>query len=205
MSNIELTHDEQLSIRETETKMYLWTEDKLVAACLNSDEKAWSVLIDKYKNLIYSVPVKYGFSQTDSAEIFQSVCVELFSELPRLREPKALAGWLIKVCSHKCFLWKRQQKRLVHTDDEQPETVSSPDAAVDDLLSQLEREQALRQAMVALPKRCRELIQALFYEDPPRPYLEVARSLGLAIGSIGFIRGRCMVKLRKNLENAGFE
>ena len=32
----------------------------------------------------------------------------------------------------------------------------------------------------------------LFFETPARPYQEVARRLGLAAGSIGFIRGRCL-------------
>ena len=40
----------------------------------------------------------------------------------------------------------------------------------------------------------------LFYEQPARPYADIARSLGLAEGSIGFIRGRCLGKLRKLLE-----
>jgi hypothetical protein len=32
----------------------------------------------------------------------------------------------------------------------------------------------------------------------------VARRLGLATGSIGFIRGRCLKKLERVLGNAGF-
>lgn len=44
----------------------------------------------------------------------------------------------------------------------------------------------------------------LFFDDPPRAYDEVARTLSLAKGSIGFIRGRCMDKLRSALEEAGF-
>jgi|SRR5579872_1390134 len=205
MSDKENTPVDSFPIREAEGEMCLWPDEKLVEACLQSDEKAWSALIDKYKNLIYSVPLKYGLSQTDAAEIFQSVCVELFSELPRLREPKALAGWLIKVCTNKCFHYRKQQKRVVQPEEKENTVAVSPDMTADDLLGQLEKEQALRQAMIMLPERCRVLIQALFYEDPPRPYADVARSLNIAVGSIGFIRGRCLSKLRKGLEAVGFE
>jgi DNA-directed RNA polymerase specialized sigma24 family protein len=45
----------------------------------------------------------------------------------------------------------------------------------------------------------------LFYEDPPLPYAEVATRLGLAEGSIGFVRGRCLKKLREQLERRGFQ
>ena len=43
----------------------------------------------------------------------------------------------------------------------------------------------------------------LFYEHPKTPYAEVARRLGLAQGSIGFIRSRCLKRLQRNLEDLG--
>jgi len=44
----------------------------------------------------------------------------------------------------------------------------------------------------------------LFFEEPARPYQQVARTLGIAPGSIGFIRQRCLERLRKGLIDAGF-
>jgi hypothetical protein len=44
----------------------------------------------------------------------------------------------------------------------------------------------------------------LFFEQPPVPYNEVAQKLGLATGSIGFIRGRCLSRLQKILGELGF-
>src|SRR5215467_14919778 len=84
------------------------TDEELVAMCLDDREEAWSALIDRYKSLIYSVPVKYGLSKDDAADIFQAVCLDLLCELPRLREPKALPGWLARIAYHKCFHWKQR-------------------------------------------------------------------------------------------------
>ena len=179
----------------------------LVRACLNGDEKAWSSLVDKYKNLIFSIPIKYGLTPDEAADIFQSVCLELLRDLPKLREPRALPAWLIRITSHKCFHWKKKQKKLV-TDDHSQEMLSKleePQAGQDDLLSELEREQALREAIAELDTRCRKLVQMLFTEIPPRPYTEVAKSLRVAKGSIGFIRGRCLDRLKRALLRRGFE
>jgi len=44
----------------------------------------------------------------------------------------------------------------------------------------------------------------LFYDEPVRPYQEIAATLGLAVGSIGFIRQRCLERLRKRLLETGF-
>jgi DNA-directed RNA polymerase specialized sigma24 family protein len=48
------------------------------------------------------------------------------------------------------------------------------------------------------------MMRLLFWENPPLPYAEVALRLGLATGSIGFIRGRCLDRLQKALEELGF-
>ena len=63
-----------------------WNDTKLVKACLSGDEEAWSLLIDKYKALIYSIPVKYGLSREEAADVFQATCVELLVRLPDLRD-----------------------------------------------------------------------------------------------------------------------
>jgi RNA polymerase sigma factor (sigma-70 family) len=73
-----------------------------------------------------------------------------------------------------------------------------------DLIEQVEREQMLREATAQLPDRCQEMIQLLFYHQPQLSYRDVAARLGVATGSIGFIRGRCLKRLQRALEKAGF-
>lgn len=179
-----------------------FSDAHLVKQCLRGSEAAWATLISKYKNLIYSIPVRYGFSQADSADIFQAVCLDLLNELPRLREPNALAGWLIQVTRNRCFHEKHaQQKREPLEMEEQrvEATIEEPE----DLVAQNEREQQLREAFMELSPRCQKLLQMLFFEMPARPYEEVAKDLDLALGSIGFIRRRCLDKLRVRLEQLG--
>jgi RNA polymerase sigma factor (sigma-70 family) len=182
-----------------------WTNRKLVRGCLNDEEAAWNAFLEKFKNLIYSVPIKYGFSADEAADIFQAVCMEVLLELPKLREPDALPKWLIQMTSHKCFHWKRQKQRYVSSDTEQTKDEAEDGSPLaDELVAEVEQEQLLRESVASLPPRCRELVRMLFYESAQRPYAEVARSLGLATGSIGFIRQRCLNKLRRRLQEAGF-
>jgi len=65
--------------------------------------------IDKYKALIYSIPVKYGLPPQEAADVFQSTCMELLIRLHELRDPQALPKWLIQVAHHKCYHWKKQR------------------------------------------------------------------------------------------------
>jgi RNA polymerase sigma factor (sigma-70 family) len=177
----------------------------LVRSCLDGDPAAWSAVMSKYKRLIYSIPIKYGAQPDDAADIFQAVCTALIAELPRLRRHEALRPWLIRVTRHKTLQWKvRARRESQWPSDASPHDLVSADGSGEDLLEQVQREQSVREAIAALPDRCRELVRLLFYEQPPIPYDEIARRLGLATGSIGFIRGRCLKKLRANLTRSGF-
>jgi RNA polymerase sigma factor (sigma-70 family) len=184
------------------------SDERLISRCLQGDQEAWSALIDNYKNLIYSIPIKLGMHQ-DAGDIFQSVCVDLLSELPRLREHRALPKWLMQTCYHKCLHYQRAANRLVElepegTDSDGALLASSADDLPEHLLVQLEQEQILRDAILELPERCERMVRLLFFENPPRPYESVAEELGMATGSIGAIRGRCLAYLRKHLAKRGF-
>jgi RNA polymerase sigma factor (sigma-70 family) len=179
-----------------------FSDATLVKQCLRGSEAAWAKLIGKYKNLIYSIPIRYGFSQEDSADIFQAVCLDLLNELPRLRQPNALAGWLIQVARNKCFHRKRAEQR------QEPLPTENQGAATsgmkpDELIAQSQREQQIRGALLTLSPRCQRLMQMLFFELPARPYEAVAKDLEVALGSIGFMRRRCLEKLRTRLEQLG--
>jgi RNA polymerase sigma factor (sigma-70 family) len=181
-----------------------WEDQALVDHCLQGDERAWEALIEKYKRLIYSIPFRYGLPPDDSAEVFQAVCVDLFTGLETLRNVGALRGWLARVAANKCFHWKRDRSRVRAGDLSElgPDSASGP-SVEPDWVDRLEREQVVREAIERLTPKCREMIRLLFFEDPPRPYEEVAKTLGLATGSIGFTRGWCLKKLARALEELG--
>jgi RNA polymerase sigma factor (sigma-70 family) len=185
-------------------KFKAWPDRRLVRECLNGNEEAWSVLIDKYKNLIFSIPVKYHFSQDDASDVFQAVCLELLAELPNLRNPEALPKWIIQVTAHKCLHRKKYAQRTETADPNDPAFEQSTPARAESILREAEEEQRIRRVIGELPARCQQMVRMLFFEEPVRPYQEVARELGIAPGSIGFIRQRCLDRLRKKLLEAGF-
>jgi RNA polymerase sigma factor (sigma-70 family) len=178
-------------------------DDRLVQACLQGDQRAWEELIDKYKRLIFSVPLRYGATREDAADVFQSVCIEVFNSLNQLKNVGSLRSWLITVAVRQSYRWKKKQSNHVELDAMEPE-IAEELAAVPEVLEQVEQEQIVRDVVSKLSPRNAELVRLLFFEQPPLPYAEVAQRLGLATGSIGFIRGRCLERLKKLLLQSGF-
>jgi RNA polymerase sigma factor (sigma-70 family) len=180
------------------------SDQELLRQCVDGDQIAWERLIHRYRNLIFSIPVRMGLSQDDANEIFQETCLALISELPRIREPKALAAWLIKVTLSKSARFHRTNSR--HPRDLQEDAlarIASGDIPGEDL-AEVQRVQILRESVLELASRCRTLIERLFLTVPPEPYEVVAENLGIPKGSIGFNRNRCLSQLRQRLEERGF-
>jgi RNA polymerase sigma factor (sigma-70 family) len=179
-------------------------DHELVAACLRGEDTAWHELIERYTRLIYSIPLKLGLKREDATDIFQAVCLDLLNELPRLRDPQALPMWLMQVTRHKVVKWQRRSERYVPDDAGRTEQMPAPDQDMPDaFITDLQKAQAVRDAVEALSPRCQQMVRMLFFEDAPRPYRDVAAELGVAVGSIGFLRSRCLDKLRAALERIG--
>ena len=176
----------------------------MVEECVRGNERAWYAIVNRYKNLVYSIALSYGADAEDAADIFQLVWIELFNELPRLREPEALQGWLKRVAIRKAYQWK--QKRVSSNGETQDcdDEIPSDGALAPETMQNIEREQMVREAVATLSPRCREMVELLFFKQPPLPYAQVAGRLGLATGSISFIRGRCLKQLKAILKSKGF-
>jgi RNA polymerase sigma factor (sigma-70 family) len=184
-----------------------WSTERLVDACLAGDSLAWGALVDKYKNLTYAVVVRYGVPEPDAADLFQSVWLDAYNDLANLRNKEAFKSWLITLTRRKCYHWRqRQRQQALHERNEMEDEDLEAQASFEPtILAELERDQLVREAVLRLPARCAEMIDMLFFQQPPLPYQEVADRLGLAVGSIGFIRGRCLKKLQQALESLGVE
>ena len=176
-----------------------WSDERLVNACLAGEPGAWDAVVDKFKNLVFAIVLDFGIPNEDAADIFQSVWYDACKSLSSLRKKESFKAWLTSLTLNRCRQWLRNRQRAPTVDmEELPEEEVLPE-----FVEELESRQLVREAIFELPDRCREMVQMLFFDIPPKPYNEVAELLGLATGSIGFIRGRCLKKLRQALIDKG--
>ena len=180
----------------------------LVALCLDGEESAWEILIHRYQRLIYSIPLKAGLGEEFAAEIFQAVCLRLVEHLAAIKDHGKLASWLITTTTRECWRTSNRRRREApigeggDSDDGPtiPESIDERPLAEDEHL-QLAEQQRVRQAVAALPDRCRDLVELLYYAEDRPSYEEISRRLEMPVPSIGPTRARCLQKLRKLLES----
>ncbi len=170
----------------------------LLSRCSEGSDEAWRMLVHRYKNLVFSTALDVGLEPDDAGDVFQEVWLELHRSIPRIRNPDALPRWLMvatRRLSYKVAIKKRRSVSGVSKDLVDSATLS------DEAYVAMRTRQRLEEALDALGGRCAHLIRLLFLRPEKLPYEEISRLTGLAIGSIGPIRARCLEKLRAILEN----
>ena len=149
---------------------------------------------------MFSVPRRYGLSADDAADITQLTFTIFVQSINRLPEDSTLGGWLTTVARrHTWRLLERNRRRGIGRHAALDEgTPASGDA---ELLENWELSQWLDQGLSKIGGACRDLLFAL-YLDPGQPsYAEVAARLGMAVGSVGPTRIRCLERLRRVLDD----
>lgn len=182
-------------------KLQNLSDAQLIERCRQGHQDAWEEVLNRYQRLVYSIPLNYGLSQADAADIAQLTLTTLVEYLDRLRPDSNLAAWLSTVARRHVFRYLRRRRRESlgeETDigeSEVLERLSDPDES-----ERWQRIAWLNQGLNRLDQRCRELLLLLYFAEEEPSYEQVAARLGLAVGSIGPIRGRCLERLRAILE-----
>lgn len=171
----------------------------LVTRARDGDQRAWDGLVERYAPLVWSICRRYQMRGADAEDVHQTVWLQLVSQLHKIRDPVALPGWLATTTRRECVRVLRAA-RGPRTAEPVPYVETIPDeqsGMAEEELLVAERHAALREALARLPPRCQRLIGKLI-EDPPLTYAQISASLGLPVGSIGPLRGRCLDRLRSD-------
>jgi RNA polymerase sigma factor (sigma-70 family) len=179
----------------------------LITAAATGDPAAWSSIVDRFSGLVWSVARGHGLSQADAEEVYQTSWLRLAENVGRIKDPARIGAWLATTARHESLRLIRLRARIVPTgeapngeaDDHTPEQHV---LAVEQARADADRMLQVWQAFQLLSERCRQLLRALMASPPPS-YVEVSAATGLAVGSIGPIRARCLGHLRESLAERG--
>ncbi|MER6536197.1 sigma-70 family RNA polymerase sigma factor [Streptomyces sp900105755] len=181
----------------------------LVRAAVDGDAAAWKALVEGLSPLVWSVVRAHRLSDADGHEVYQTVWFRFAQHLGRIREPDKAGSWLASTARNECLKVIRGLTRLLPTDDPQVLDRVSEDRTpeqslidAEDEADEAERIRLLWQEFEELGDRCRQLLRVLMASPPPS-YVEVSVALGIAVGSIGPLRQRCLRRLRARLDARG--
>lgn len=173
------------------------TDEELLHACRTGDSRAWEQLLERYERLVFSIARNTGLSREDAADMTQLTFGYLLQSLERMTDEGNLRAWLATVCKrHSRRLLVRQLRyQSAEVDDEILDALM-PDRPRHTEIERWELAEWLRSGLERIDERCRQLLRALYLDDKEPSYAEIADLLGIAEGSVGPIRARCLKRMR---------
>ena len=179
---------------------------RLIEAAAAGDGNAWGMLYARYTPLIFRICRRYRLIGVDAEDVSQVVWLGLFQHLKRLRERRALPGWIATTTRNEALRVVTARQRTVPADpmsfdgSDRFDSANSTDSAEPgERLDRADQRRALRQGLRQLPTEHRELL-LLMLADPQPSYRDISNRLGIPIGSIGPTRARCLRRLRDTTE-----
>jgi RNA polymerase sigma factor (sigma-70 family) len=175
----------------------------LIRRCQQGNEGAWQQVLNKYERLVYSIPLRYGLSREEAADIAQNTFTILIESLDTLSEDSRLGAWLATVTRRHTWRLLERNRREVASEGldgadlvERAVLLGKSNA---DSVEHWELTEFLDTGLSQIGEPCRRLLLALYFEPEPSSYAEVGARLGMPIGSIGPTRARCLKRLRRVL------
>ncbi len=161
---------------------------RLVAAARDGDHDAFHELYRSYARMVHGIVLgRAPHHATD--DLVQEVFLQAYRQLPRLREPEAIGGWLAAIArnlSRDHFRRTRETAELTDTHAAPGNPVAAAEAA------------AVLGVIRALPDAYRETLILRLVEGMNGP--EIAERTGLSPGSVRVNLHRGMKLLRERLE-----
>ncbi len=181
------------------------TDAELIRRCIEDDASAWRALTDRYADVVFRIARRCGLDADGAGDVVQEVFVALLSSLRRLRRTERLLAWIVRTGKREAWRQVRRSRSRSRRERVAARPETDPAKGPDVDVADLEAQQAVAQAFGAIGERCRRLLDALFRNPTETSYVEIARDLGLAVGSIGSLRRRCLEDLRERLAALGYE
>ena len=165
----------------------------------DGDEQRMAELVDLLTPLLWHSARGWGASHDGARDAVQTTWLKLVDKADTVRDPQAVLGWLLTTLRRTVIAAARRQRDVTIdlTAPEQDREADDPGPAE---LAQLgEHQQVLWGHVRELDERCRHLLRVVAFAERP-DYARIATDLGMPVGSIGPTRGRCLAKLRRQLE-----
>jgi RNA polymerase sigma factor (sigma-70 family) len=173
----------------------------LADAARAGSPEAFGQIVTELSPLLWQVARAAGLDRGDAEDVVQTVWLRLLDHLHGIRTAAALTSWLVVTTRREAWRVRAAGRKIRPVADDWLALLPDPEPGCEERVILADQYRALRIALHQLPRRCQELLRIVAFV--PRPdYAAVAAELGMAVGSVGPTRGRCLGKLRALLADA---
>ncbi|MGI9549596.1 MAG: RNA polymerase sigma factor [Aurantibacter sp.] len=138
-----------------------------ITKILNGDDTAFAVLVNRYKNMVFTLAMQMLKNREEAEEISQDTFIKIFKSLDKFKGDSKFSTWVYRIAYNSCLdrikTYKRQYA-TVGIDEFTENQVKTLETAFD-LMERSDREKSVKECLHRLPEDDCVLITLFYYEE----------------------------------------
>lgn len=161
-----------LSMSKVEDQFY-------INKVLNGDVNSFSILVDRYKDLIFTIAIRMLKNREEAEEVAQDIFVKIFKSLSKFKGDSKFSTWIYKIAYNTCLdvLKKYNKQNNFIPIDEYLEKQKPELENIFDTLVLKEQQVIIQKCLSLLPYEESILLTLYYYED--QSLEEIAKVLNI--------------------------
>lgn len=142
-------------------------DQEYIDRILQGDSNAYAVLVDRYKNLVFTLALRILKHREEAEEVSQDAFIKAFKSLSKFKGDSKFSTWIYKIAYHSCLdrIKKNKKDEVLRTIDEYTEhKVKSVDGILDGI-EKKERNAVIQHCIYKLPEDEAALITLYYFEE----------------------------------------
>ncbi|MDT7832872.1 sigma-70 family RNA polymerase sigma factor [Flavobacteriaceae bacterium S356] len=147
--------------------MTINNDQQYIDKVLNGDTNAFAFLVDKYRDMVFSLALKITKRKEEAEEVAQDSFIKAFKSLQHFKGDSKFSTWLYKITYNNCIDRVKKIART-HNTDTIDEVNENKIKAIEDTLQVIERgerAEMIKECMDALPEDERTILWLFYFEE----------------------------------------
>lgn len=147
--------------------MSLDPDNQYIEETLKGNTKAFGLLVDRYKHMVYTLAFRIVKNKEDAEEAAQDTFVKVYNRLSQFKGDSKFSTWVYKIAYHGSLDVLKKRKRNVETLEigTFKEKGSGVSAYGGQDIDALERQRVIKHAIEKLPPEDSSMITLFYYEE----------------------------------------
>jgi RNA polymerase sigma-70 factor, ECF subfamily len=134
---------------------------------LNGDTNAFAVLVDRYKDLVFTLALRMVKNREEAEEVAQDTFIKTYNALSKFKGESKFSTWIYKVAYNTCLDRLKKNKRQPYTvaiDEYTEHQIKTLDNALDNIEEQ-EKKQTIKNCLELLPSEDSFILTLYYFEE----------------------------------------
>lgn len=171
---------------------------------IQGDSNAFAVLVDRYKNMIFTLALKMVKNREEAEEVAQDTFIKIYNSLSKFKGDSKFSTWTYKIAYNTCLDRLKKSKKEennISIDEFSSHLIKTMDNALS-ALEDKERKQTIQNCLNLLPSDDNFLLTLFYFDDQSLEEIGKIMDISANNAKVKLFRGRqkLAVILKKQLE-----